>query len=575
MPFPTAKALLLAIATALPTVALATPSRAANDTLTINPTVQHQTIAGFGTYLNTADTPTLQAWKALGLTIMRMDMPKEVLETSPTDEATRIPLSPNLQANVALMNFATPEVAASGATAQWLKSNVPQFKLIADCWSPPHWMKGPTGATQQFVGNPASDSPAFPTPWLSNTYNHWANTPNHFVSTSGASIGGRLKTEDPTTLSEYGRYFAAWVTGFQQTYKVPLANISLQNESGFENPFDSMTLTVNAAGQSDPTQYALALKSVRDAFAANNIATPIRGPHFNIYGSPSVPWALTTTMQMIQGVKSNADATLQNALAIYSCNYYMAPDEDSVKTVAAYWFGSQSVPNTTFASWIDAPGLFGDKKQNWFVETADGPADWTTGANGTPGDGAITVALNLHNALVQSNASAYLYWQFVDGTGTPSSYGLLGDGQQPDPTASKKYDAFAQFSKFVPPGSVRIDATFASSNASATGGNSPYDTIESLDVSAYRTKTGITIVLINATPNAHALNLNLPAYLHVNTLNQYRTSATENLAQLPPIILLRPNPSVTVPPYSVVTLTGASLLANASAAIPLPVIPNK
>ena len=56
-------------------------------------------------------------------------------------------------------------------------------------------MKGPTGVKQQWIGNPSSDSPAFATPWLSNTYNHWytGGPPGnpHYLGQSGDSIGGR------------------------------------------------------------------------------------------------------------------------------------------------------------------------------------------------------------------------------------------------------------------------------------------------------------------------------------------------------------------------------------------------
>jgi hypothetical protein len=250
--------------------------------LALNPSVKHQVIEGWGAHLGgSTDTATRNAYRDLGMNILRMDMPKDVLTASSTDWATRVPLGTDLNANIAKFNFSASSVTGQAATAQWLAVNVPNFKLIGDAWTPPNWMKGPTGKTSQWVGNPSTDSPSFPTPWLSNTYNHWYNGPggSHFLSQTGDSIGGRVRTEDANNLAEYGRYFAAWVKGFENQYGLKFSNISLQNESGFENPFDSCTMTVgpqksDGTYPTDYNQYARCLAAVRDAFAQQGVTTP-------------------------------------------------------------------------------------------------------------------------------------------------------------------------------------------------------------------------------------------------------------------------------------------------------------
>jgi hypothetical protein len=262
---------------------------------------------------------------------------------------------------------------------------------------------------------------------------------------------------------------------------------------------------------------------------------------------------------MINGVKNDADKTLINALNSYTSNYYVGYDDTAVRMIAAYWHGNNNVPppaGQTWAGWDNNPnGLVGDHKENWYVETGDGGPGWTSNADGSPG--AITVALKMHNALAFSDASAYLYWQFVDGTGTPSQYGLLGDGQQSDPTQSKKYDAFKQFSRFIRPGAVRIDANFTLTGNSTYGGADTYDTLHGVDVTAYANDADhtATLVLLNLTGSDQTLSINLGG-LAITDWQAYRTSATENFAQLADLLANNGNVTLTIPNNSVMTLTG-------------------
>lgn len=547
-------------------LAVATEATWAQHQLTINPSVRHQTIEGWGTFLRRADVPTLTAYRDLGMNIMRMGISKSALVASSTDWRVRVPLGPDLQENVAKFNMNSGgsgsfvDLQGFGANAQWLAANVwepSRFKLIADAWSPPHWMKGPTGATQQWVGNPSTNSPSRPTPWFSNEYNHWVGG-DYFSSYTGDSIGGRLRVEDPLVMQEYGRFFAAYVTAWEQRYGVPIHNISLQNESGFENPFDSMTFLATATEGYDATQYAKALKSVKDAFEAQGITTKVRGPHYaNLQQNPQNPWGLLHQMNMINGVKSHSDPALKDFLWAYTSNYYNDTSEGSVMNTAAYWKGRQAVVGP-WANWAPQGGVGADGKQNWFVETGDGPATWLNGANGTPGNGAITVALKMHNALVHANASAYLYWVFTDGTSTPTEHGLLGTSQVNNPTASKKYSAFGQFSKFVRPGAIRIDANFQNGKSSILG-NSEYDTLNSVNVSAYLHEEDrtFTMVLLNLRSTTESVTFSLPLELGVAQLNVFRTSGTQNLAQVGTIdVLGSSSVTVSLPGYSVVTLQG-------------------
>jgi O-glycosyl hydrolase len=272
---------------------------------------------------------------------------------------------------------------------------------------------------------------------------------------------------------------------------------------------------------------------------------------------------------MINGVKNNSDPTLINALSAYTGNYYVGYDETSVGMLAAYWHGNNNVspgPGKTWAGWDNNPnGLASDGKQNWWVETGDGGGAWRTGlASGQ--NPAITVALKMQNALVYSDAAAYIYWQFADGgTTSPGQYGLVGTAQVTNPTASKKYDAFMQFSRYIRPGAQRIDAVFSDTGTSTWGGASQYDTLHGVSVSAYvhDVDKTLTFVLLNLTGTSEPITLALPNGLTVALLHAFRTSDTENFAQLSDLLVANGQVQFALPAYSVMTLTGDLLTVHA------------
>lgn len=533
---------------------LALPLWASAAEVTIDASVRFQTIEGWGTCLigwSLSETPYNDpAWRAayrdLGCNILRIPMIKEVLVANRQNPDYRVPvaLGADLQANINLMNFRISPLTTWADIAVWLKNNAlepDQVKIEGSPWSPPHWMKGPTGASQSHVTNPSVSKA---TPWLGGT-------------NQGDSIGGRLKTEDASILQMYGRYIAAWTKGFEQTYGVPFYVISLQNESTFENPFDSMTFIVNQNKQTDYAQYAMGLKSVKDAWQAYGLTTKIMGPHVaNVGPTPDSPWALLSQMQMIDGVKNHADPGLIDFLDFYNSNYYMGTSEPAVEATAGYYWGKSLVP-ANWAFWAYAPGVRQDGKPIWYSETGDAQSPWLNGNNGTtPGDGAIVVAQKMHNALVWSDASAYVYWQMSDTAWNESEHTLLGRSHVANPHDSKKYCSFKHFSRYVRPGARRIQAAFANGRTSIYG-NSEYDTYNGLNVSAFLHEQDrtFTCVLINMRSDSEPVTIHLPD-VPVEALAQYRTSSTESFLRASDLPVSAGEVSLTVPSYSVVTLTG-------------------
>ncbi|MGB8221833.1 MAG: hypothetical protein WCF10_04560, partial [Polyangiales bacterium] len=292
--------------------------------VTVDVTKRYQTIEGWGTsmiFWSVSDTPYQdpawrRAYRDLGLNILRVNINKEVLVDASGDMAVPVPLGLDLKANIAKMNFANPQTKVYGEMAVWLRENAlepDRVKISGSVWSPPHWMKGPTGTLQYHIADPSVKKP---TPWLSE-------------GKTGDSIGGRL-LQTTENRQQLGRYLAAWVKGFEQHYGVPVYAMSIQNEVSFENPFDSATYEKGPDGKGEQWwQYAAALEAVKMEFGLQKIKTRVMGPHMAQVGeTPSNPWGLWQQMSYIEAIRAHPDPALLGFLYAYNSNGYMGTSED-------------------------------------------------------------------------------------------------------------------------------------------------------------------------------------------------------------------------------------------------------
>lgn len=97
-------------------------------------------------------------------------------------------------------------------------------------------------------------------------------------------------------------------------------------------------------------------------------------------------------------------------------------------------------------------------KKTWLTEWADlsgGFTPYTFFGTGGPGEG-MTWANHIQVALVDAHVSGFLYWIGAENSTTNSALINL-EGNEVIP--SKRFWAFAQFSKFVRPGARRVEAT--------------------------------------------------------------------------------------------------------------------
>ncbi|KAI0412140.1 glycoside hydrolase family 30 protein [Xylaria grammica] len=115
----------------------------------------------------------------------------------------------------------------------------------------------------------------------------------------------------------------------------------------------------------------------------------------------------------------------------------------------------QYLSTITAHSYTSSPGSpMNTRHRVWQTEAADLNGNWQGAfySGGGAGEG-MTWANSIHTALVNANASGYLYWIGAQ-TGTTNSKLIRIDGNTVTP--SKRLWAFAQFSRSARPGAVRV-----------------------------------------------------------------------------------------------------------------------
>ena len=186
--------------------------------------------------------------------------------------------------------------------------------------------------------------------------------------------------------------------------------------------------------------------------------------------------------------KSFYNAILNNSKAFENCDMF-----------GTHFYGTQR-------NSMDFPALENCGKEIWMTEVYVPNSDINS-ADRWPE--AVAVSENIHNALVVGNMNAYVWWYIR------RQYSPIWDSGK----VSKRGYAMAQFSKYVRPGDVRIDAT-----------EQPNSNIL---VSAYKhSDTQVEIVAINKGNTEVNQDFNISGRT-IKNVDRYRTSGSENLAKTP------------------------------------------
>ena len=209
-------------------------------------------------------------------------------------------------------------------------------------------------------------------------------------------------------------------------------------------------------------------------------STRLMSPESFQYAPENASW-------VADGGKTFYRKILNNSKAMENCDLF-----------GTHFYGTQR-------AWMDFPDLENSGKEIWMTEVYV-PNSEQDSANRYPE--ALQVSENIHNAMVVGNMSAYTWWYIR------RHYGLMTE----DGKISKRGYCMAQYSKYVRPGAVRIDAT-----------EQPTDNVY---VSAYKGDDNqVTIVAINKGTESYSQQFAVDADAQITEVDRYRTSASENLAK--------------------------------------------
>jgi glucuronoarabinoxylan endo-1,4-beta-xylanase len=166
---------------------------------------------------------------------------------------------------------------------------------------------------------------------------------------------------------------------------------------------------------------------------------------------------------------------------------------------------------------------------------------------------ALDVATELHNSMVKAQFNLYTWWYIR------RSYGPIKENG----SISKRGWCMAHWSKFVRPGSYRVDAT-----------ESP---VSGVLVSAYKSGTDVVINVVNQNSASKSLSISVPGTT-ITAFEKYTTSSSKNLASEGNVTASNGSLSVTLDASSVTTLRGTGSAAGGSGgtgpvAPPVPVEP--
>ncbi|KAG0651887.1 hypothetical protein D0Z07_0827 [Hyphodiscus hymeniophilus] len=244
----------------------------------------------------------------------------------------------------------------------------------------------------------------------------------------------------------YANYLAQYV-GFYAQEGIPIKYIGFVNEPDLNEPYPSM-------GTSG-AQAADFINVLYPTLKAANLST-------GISCCDGSGW-------YAESVYTSGLASVASKLAIRSSHPYSTPATYSLTTLQPTWQ----------TEWSNQKG-------------ANYTTEWYSGEN-NPGEGLIW-ATNIYTGLTSGNCSAYLYWQGAQ-YGEYVNTALLSVNFDGTLTVPKRLWAFAQFSRGVRPGAVRVATTSSTTN---------------VKLSAFQNLDGsLAIQTINSASSAYNVTLTL------------------------------------------------------------------
>lgn len=464
--------------------------------VTVNPTLVRQTIEGFGgsnawTGLPSDATTRARLVKLLfsptegiGLTLIR----------------NRIPFRESTTYNDAFM-----AKDSSGRYTYTLDST--GHKSFNLNWS--NWDLQNTKTLYGLAAAYSSDIRGFSTPWTppNNQYDRWKIDDAANGNTIGGTMGNITTWPDiggvlsPTHYQDYADVLADYARNFKANMGYPLMAISLQNEPNYlPKTYESASWT--------SAQFSAFLPSLSKAWTAKSVTTPVIAPEGMNFNDDLIAPALN-------------DSTLAPLVSIVGTHQY-ASDMNTVYNTA---------------KWLTTTKSKG--KRLWMTEVSSGASNDASITDG------LVWARTVHADMTTAEVNAFCYWWLWTSSSSPTKGSLVNlNAAGTQITENKRLYTLGQFSRFVRPGWVRLNAE-----------TSPLNNVYS---SVYRNPSSqeIAVVLINAGSSTAQVSLKLSGATAFASLAQWRTSATESLTAAGSLSAGATLTSVSLPAASVTTVYG-------------------
>jgi len=239
------------------------------------------------------------------------------------------------------------------------------------------------------------------------------SAPGYMKTNGDDTRGGYLCGVTNTTCASgdwkqaYANYIVQYLRYYQQA-GVKITHVGFVNEPELKERYASML--------SNGTQSADFIKVLAPTLKAAGLDTKITC-------CDAAGW--TSQGRMLAGIQA---AGAENLFSVVTSHGYSSPLDDPLNTTLPVWQ----------TEWSD---LRGNWTNAWYNTSAAGEG--------------LTWAITIQNAFTQSNVSAFIYWQGAEMTAKNTALIRLDrDSFQ----VSKRLWAMAQFSRFVKPGAVMIDA---------------------------------------------------------------------------------------------------------------------
>ncbi|HVU69100.1 MAG TPA: ricin-type beta-trefoil lectin domain protein, partial [Ktedonobacteraceae bacterium] len=321
-----------------------------------------------------------------------------------------------------------------------------------------------------------------------------------YMKTNGSEANGGAVCGTPGASCGSGDWrqaYANYLTQYARDYAsagVPLTAIGAFNEPDFSAGYSSMVM--------NPTQTADMIRFLKPTLNAAGL-------------NPLVVCCDPTGWGQAQNYTS---AVANNASASANVNLFSS-------------HGYSGAPNSPLNS---AGG-----KHAWETEWSTFEALDNAWDDGSDASG-FTWAQHIFTGLTAANLSAVLYWWGAVGSGTNDNEGLLQVNGSNVITSGRLW-AFANYSRFIRPGAVRIGASSGDSN---------------LRVSAFRNTNGVvSIVVLNAANSAITTSYALQntGVADGTTVTPYLTNGSNHTAQQGTTSVSGGSFSATIPARSLVT----------------------